>query len=125
MAEPESISVVVAEDLDLDVTRMLEEFSHVELGRAEGLSRFLAGQRDGFMQLPRIGNDAHAATTTTASGLYDDGVSDLTGGAFDHIPVFRKGPCPARARRERRLRSSPALRQSCHPLLRWPRPVVQ
>ena len=48
VAKPDRISVPIAEDLDFDVTRMLEEFLHVERRRSEGLAGLLARERDGI-----------------------------------------------------------------------------
>jgi len=72
------------------VTRVFQEFFHVNSRIAEELAGFLTGHRHGIDQR-RLGmHDAHAATTATASRLDDHRVTDGSGDLDDFLGVFRQ-----------------------------------
>ena len=73
------VAVVVADDLKLDVPRLLEKLFHVDGAVAKGGQRLLLGHGDGIEQCGFGMHHAHAASTTAARGLDDDRVADVAG----------------------------------------------
>ncbi len=70
------------------MTRVLQEFLHVDLRIAERRPRFGAGGRDGVAEV-RLGvHDAHAAPAAAARGLDDHGIADLARDAHALVDVL-------------------------------------
>ena len=69
--------MAVAEDLELDVTRLLEVLLQVDLGVPEGRLGFGARGVEGAGKLPLVPRDPHPAPAAPRRGLQDDGVSRL------------------------------------------------
>src|SRR5690606_41950353 len=77
LAQVHYIAVVVGDDLELDVARLLEELLHVDLRIAESRAGFLLGHIDGVEQRRFGVHHAHAAAATAAGGLDDHRITDL------------------------------------------------
>ena len=75
-AEPDDAPVAVREELDLDVTRVLDETLHEERGCAERRDRLARRGAPGGPELRRPGHDAHALAPATAGRLEQHRVAD-------------------------------------------------
>ena len=73
------VAVLVGENLELDVARVLDELLHVELAVAECVGGFGVSGVEEVGQLFGRADDAHAAATAAGLGLEDDGIADLLG----------------------------------------------
>ncbi len=69
--------MLVGEDLELDVTRVLQILLHVDHVVVEGRGRLRLGQGDGVEQGGLGMHDAHAAPAAAAGCLDDDRIADL------------------------------------------------
>src|ERR1700751_6476804 len=91
IAQPEIISVLIAQHLDLDMARLLEEFLDVNGGILEGLARFGSRQGEGALQFILAAADAHAAPAAASRCLDDDGVPDLPSDRLYVGQIFGQG----------------------------------
>ena len=80
-AQHQHVAVVVAQHLEFDMARLLEELLHVHLAIAEGRQGLRAGDIDGAVQRGVGVDHAHAATAAAAGSLDDDRVADFLGDA--------------------------------------------
>src|SRR5579883_1286303 len=88
LAQVNRVALAVGQHLDFHVTRVLQEFLHVDLRIAERRPRFGAGGRDGVAEV-RLGvHDAHAAPAAAARGLDDYGIADLARDAHALVDVL-------------------------------------
>ena len=71
------IAFAVGEDLDLDVTRVLEKFLQIEIGHAECFFRLQLCSGERFGKIARTFDNPHSATSPTGSRLEHDRISDL------------------------------------------------
>src|SRR6185369_12421152 len=71
LAQVHDVTVVVGEYLDLDVTRLLEELLHVDLGIAESRECLALRNHDGVQQRRIAVHDPHAAAAAAAGSLDD------------------------------------------------------
>src|SRR5882724_12049306 len=79
LPEADHVSVCIAEDLKLDVTRLLDELFHVEIAIAEGVGGFRLGGIEQVGQLALFTDHAHAAPATAGRRLHDHRITDLFG----------------------------------------------
>ena len=102
LAEVHDVAVMVADDLELDVARVLEVFLDVDVAVAErGLGLSLRGpERVG--QLAGIPHDAHASPAAAGDRLDDDRVSDVLGD-LERLLLAVDGAVAARQHRHARL----------------------
>ena len=77
LAEREDGSVLVGEELDLDVARPLDEALAVDAVVAERGLRLAAGRLDRVLELGRIADDPHPAATSSGSRLDHEREADL------------------------------------------------
>ena len=96
LAQPDGIAVLVGQDLDLHVTRMLQELLHIDFRIAEGAAGFFARHVDGVDQRSLGVHHAHATATAAASCLDDHRIADLLGRCQNFLRVFRQGAFRAR-----------------------------
>jgi len=68
-AQVHSIAMLVCENLDLDMTRRLQELFHVNHGIAEEALRFRAGHGDGVQQRRLAMHHAHATPAAAPAAL--------------------------------------------------------
>ena len=66
----------VAEDLDLDVPRLLDELLDVDVGIAEPLFGLVLGGLEGVLEFRLLADDPHPAPAAAGHGLDDDGKAD-------------------------------------------------
>src|SRR5580704_17423828 len=86
-AEMDHVAVLVAEYLEFDVARMLEQFFDVDIGTAEGLLGFGFGglkQRD---QFAGVAHDSHAASAPAFGGFDHHGIADFCSDFFSGVFV--------------------------------------
>lgn len=94
-AEVDDIAVLVAGDLDFDVSRLFDVFFDVEAAISEGGLSFLLCDIPLVFELVGGVDDAHAFSSTAGGGFEDDGIANFFGDgfglfkAFDH--AFRAG----------------------------------
>ncbi len=91
LAEPDGLLVLVGQDLDFHMARVLEELLHVDLGIAEGTAGFFARHVDGVDQRGFGMHHAHAAATAAAGGLDDHRVADAARGRQDFLGIVGQG----------------------------------
>src|ERR1044071_7108702 len=78
-AEMHDVAVMVADDLELDVARVLEVLLDVDIAVAERSFGFALRRAPQFRQVGRRADDAHATTAATGDRLDDHRVPDLLG----------------------------------------------
>ena len=76
-SQADHIAVLVGQNLELDVARVLDVLLHVEIAVAERRRRFLLCLPVQSRQILLVAHDAHAAPATTRRRLDDHRVSDL------------------------------------------------
>src|ERR1700722_18308104 len=81
LAQVHDVAVVVGEDLELDVPRLLEKLLHVHLAVAEGGERLALGDADGVQQGGVGVHHPHAAAAAAAGSLDDHRIADVLGDA--------------------------------------------
>ena len=86
LSEADDCTVLIAQYLKLDVTRVLYIFLHVEIAVAKGCGSFGLRLTKQGRQLVFIANDAHAATATAGSCFDDDRKPNLPG-PFDRLSI--------------------------------------
>ena len=96
LAEMHDVAVVVAEDLELDVARVLEILLDVDVAVAErGLGLRAARCAAALGSSPRIAHDAHAAAAAAGHRLDDDRIADFLGDLERLLLAARPGRrCP-------------------------------
>ena len=94
LAQADDVAVVVADHLELDVPRPLEEFLHVDLVVAERRRRFRARHRDRAQQRAFGVHHAHAAAAAAARGLDDHRIADLARHAQVRVDCHRSAGPP-------------------------------
>src|SRR5437867_10948332 len=77
LAEMDDGSVMVAEDLELDVARTLDVLLDVDVADAERRLRFALRGLDRVRQLVRGAHDAHPASAAAGRRLDDDRIAEL------------------------------------------------
>ncbi|MPL84613.1 hypothetical protein SDC9_30578 [bioreactor metagenome] len=88
LAQMHGAALAIAEDLDLDVTRLLEIFLHVDLVIAEGGLRLRTRGAEGDLEVGLGLGDFHAAPTAAGGGLDDHRIADLGRGALRLVDVM-------------------------------------
>ena len=88
--EVDDVAVLVTEDLDLNVPRVINEFLDIDGAIAKSGLGFLAGGLDTRDERAVIVSDAHTPSAASSCGLDHDGVSDL---ACDLQSGFFIGDC--------------------------------
>ena len=78
----------VAEDLEFDVVRVLDEFLDVNAGIAEGFFGLGAGGVITFDERNVVVRHAHAASAAAGDGLDHDGIADAFGDGERVLLVF-------------------------------------
>ena len=97
LAEVEDVAVLVAEHLDLDVARVLDELLDEHAIVAEARLGLRAGEPETLLGLLGVVGDAHALAAAAGRGLDHDGIADLGGdlhgllGVADLAQVPRHG----------------------------------
>ncbi len=97
LAEIENVAVFVAEDLDFDVARVLDEFFDEAAVVAERRLGFRAGELEAFLGLRRIVGDAHPFAAAAGRRLDHHRIADLVRnlhrvlGVFNFAEVARNG----------------------------------
>ena len=71
--------MTVGQDLEFDVTGLIDVFFDVDIAVTKGLFRFISGGMELFGEGNVIVGDTHAATTATCNRLNDDWIANLTG----------------------------------------------
>ncbi len=79
LKERGDVAVLVGQDLELDVARLLNEFFHVEFAVAEGVGRLGRRGMEKIGQFFGGAHDAHAASAAAGLGFEDDGIADVLG----------------------------------------------
>jgi hypothetical protein len=79
LAEVNDVAVMIAEDLDLDVARVLDVLLEIDVADAERGFRLALRGLERLAQLRRLADDAHAAAAAAGDGLDDDRVAELLG----------------------------------------------
>ena len=87
-AQKNGILVIVGDDLNLDMARVLQEFFHVHRRIAKRRAGFGARHGNGVEQRSFGMHHAHAASAAAASSLDDDRIADLFGDALELSGVF-------------------------------------
>ena len=77
LAQGDHVAVLVGQNLELDVARLLDKLFHIELAVAEGLGRLGLAPPGRGWQLLLVADDAHAASAAARCSLEDDGEADL------------------------------------------------
>src|SRR5262245_51716404 len=77
LAQMDDVTVMVSDDLELDVPRALEVVLDVHIAVAEGGFCFSLRGPQGMSQLASVADNAHAATSPTGDGLDDDRKPDV------------------------------------------------
>src|SRR5215212_5804848 len=77
LAEVDAVSVLVGEDLNLDVARVLDVLLDVDVAVLKRRGRLGRGRAHGGAEFLFRADDAHAAPAASGRGLDDDGVADL------------------------------------------------
>src|SRR5438552_1494201 len=95
LAQVDDVTAIVAQDLELDVMRVFDEFLDVNAGIAKGLFRFAAGGMIAFDQGDVVMRNAHSAPAAPGDGFDHDGIADPLGGGDGFLLVFHD---PFRAR---------------------------
>ena len=90
LAQIHRVAVFVGHDLDLDVTRVLQEFFHVHRRIAKRGARFGLGHLHRVDQRGLGMHHAHAATAATASRLDDHRVAHCFGNTADLHRIVRQ-----------------------------------
>ena len=80
LTERDHLAVPVAEDLDFDVTRPLDELLEKDRVIAERRQRFGARQTVGLFELVRSADDAHPLAAAAGRGFEDHRIADPPGG---------------------------------------------
>ena len=102
LAQVDRILVLVGQDLDFDMARVLEELLHVDRRVAEGCAGLGAGHGDRAVQR-RLGmHHPHAAATAAAGGLDDHRITHRPGNLHDFLGIV--GQCALGARHDRHAR---------------------
>lgn len=74
-----SVAVLVGNDLDLNVARVVDELFNQETVITEGGHRLGLGNLVALLDLLIVPGDTHTLSSTSSGGLEHDGVSNLTG----------------------------------------------
>src|SRR5690606_35767668 len=90
LAQPDSISPAVGQNLNLDMTRVLEELLHVDLGVAECGSGFGPGHGYCVQQRSLGVHHSHSTSAATARRLDDNGITDFASHALDFGRIVRQ-----------------------------------
>ena len=90
---------LIRQDLNLDVTRVLQKFFHVHHWIAERRLGFGAGQLHRIDQRSFRMHHAHATPTTAARGFDDYGITHLSGDALQLLRIVRQSPLGTRHHR--------------------------
>ena len=99
-------SVVVGDDLHLDVARALYQLFHENRGVAEGLERLGAGALKGFGKLARRMHPANAVTAAAGRGFNQERIAQPLGMALGIVEGFHRAAAPGRDRDLRLLGQS-------------------
>ena len=84
------VAVMIAENLHFDMMCATDKLLHIEGIVSEGCLCLAAAGEDVFLQLARIGNDAHASASAAPACLQHYRVADALGDGSDLADVFRK-----------------------------------
>ena len=84
LAQVDDVAVLVAEHLDLDVARVLDELLDEHAIVAEARLGLRAGRAEALLGLLGVEGDAHALAAAAGRGLDHDGIADL-GGDLDGV----------------------------------------
>src|SRR5512144_1912176 len=79
LVEVDDVAVAVAEDLDLDVARLVDKFLDVDAGIAEGRLRLVARHLVRGVKFRGVTDDAHPFAAAAGGGLDHDRKTDLGG----------------------------------------------
>src|SRR3990167_571117 len=90
LAQVDSILVLVRQDLDFNVARVLEKLLHIHRRVAKGSPSFGLGHGHGVDQCSFGVHHTHATAAAAASRLDDDRVADRLGYAFDQHRIVRQ-----------------------------------
>src|SRR5262249_23748077 len=82
LAQVHDISLTVAQYLESDVARPVDESLHVNIGSAKGLLRFAPRRLKSRDQLGWAVHDTHASAAATGCGLDDQRIADASGCAL-------------------------------------------
>ena len=105
LAERPHLAVLVGEDLELDVPRLLDEALEVDVGVLEAGHRPRAvAVSKARAHLVDVAHDAHAAPAAAARGLEDDREADALGLARRRASASASTPVPGRSGRPKRSR---------------------
>jgi hypothetical protein len=100
LAQMDDAALVVAENLDFDVMRILDEFFDINAGIAERLFRLGARRVITFDERNVVVRDAHAASAAARHRLDHDRIADAFGDGqrvlFLFNDAFGTGRCPRR-----------------------------
>ena len=99
-------SVVVGNDLDLDVARALHQLLHENGGIAEGLERLGAGALEGLRKLVCRMHPANPVTAASGRGLNKKRIAQALGMAPSLVERFHRPAAPGRYRYLRLLGQS-------------------
>lgn len=103
----QGVSVLIGEDLDLDVPRFEDEFFEIDTGIAEGGLGFSLRCGKCLPQADIVVDGAHSPAAAASRGLYDDGIAELAC-EFEGFGLIGHGSCGARYDRDVSLLGQPA-----------------
>lgn len=90
LVQVDNVAVVVTQQLDLNVLRLVEESLH-ENGAVAKCSFGLGScSLEAFLQTLFIANNSHTTATTTVGSLDDDGEAKLVGEALNILVLFNR-----------------------------------
>ena len=79
LAEVDHVAVLVAEDLNLDVPRMFDEFFEEHAFVAEAGAGFVRGPLEAVAAFVVVAGDPHALAAAAGAGLEHHGIADVAG----------------------------------------------
>ena len=83
------ITVLISEDLNLDVPGLVNRFFDVDAVITKGRKRLAPGTGQSGLQFLSVFRQPHALATTAHGGLHHDGIADLLG--FQHQSIIAHG----------------------------------
>ncbi len=79
LVEIDDVAVLIAEDLDLDMARVLDEFLDEHALVAEGIEAFALGRLEPFLHVGVVPGEPHALPASACAGLHHHRIADVVG----------------------------------------------
>ncbi len=87
LVQIEHVAVLVAEDLDLDMARVLDELLDEDAVVAEGVETFALGRLEAFANVLLVISETHALAAAARAGLHHHRIADLVGDAHSMFGI--------------------------------------